>query len=155
MIKKLIHNLFFNRRKEIPFIIFFSFFVTFILSRIIAYSIHKDVVPDILFFVRTVYVKGYHIHHFNFGIIILAVAGFLSLVDAARSHVQKIAVLYGVGLALIADEFGLLVTLNQDVYWGRRSYDAVILIALVLLNIIYFKRFWRVAGGAIRRLLIK
>ena len=155
MLKKLIEKVILSRRKEIPFIIFFSFLVTFFIARVIAYSIHTDTVPDFLPFLQTVYIKGYHIHHFNFGIVLLAASGFLSLIAGVRQHVRKIAVLYGVGLSLIADEFGLLVTLNSDVYWNRRSYDIVILIGFVLLNIVYFRRFWLVMGGRIKRIFFK
>src|SRR3990167_9577071 len=126
MFAQILNAFIFKRRKEIPFIIFFTFLVTFFIARLISYSIHNDVVPDFLFFIKTVYIKGYHIHHFNFGILLIVIAGFMSLVDNFRSHVRKIAVLYGIGLALIVDEFGLLITLQQDAYWGRRSYDAVI-----------------------------
>ena len=152
MFRRIADHLFLNKRGEIPFIIFFTFLVTFFISRIIAYSVHFDKVPDFLFFIRTVYIQGYHIHHFNFGIIILIIAGFLSLVDERRSHARTIAVLYGVGLALVMDEFGLLVTLDANAYWGRRSYDAVMITSLVLLNIVYFKGFWRVMGGTLKRI---
>ncbi len=144
---------FLNRRKEIPFIIFFTFLVTFIITRIIAYSIHADVVPDFLFFVKTIYIKGYHIHHFNIGIVLLIVAGFLSLIDTTRNNIRKIAVLYGIGLTLVMDEFGLLVTLQQDVYWNRASYDGIILTGLILLNMVFFGHFWKVMGARIKRLL--
>ncbi|MBI5413300.1 hypothetical protein HZA42_03065 [Candidatus Peregrinibacteria bacterium] len=126
--------------------------MTFFCSRLIAYSIHRDIVPDILFFIGTVYVKGFHIHHFNFGIILLAIAGFISLVDTKRSHIRKIAVLYGVGLALILDEFGMLVTL-KDVYWTSRiNYDAVMLIGVIMLNVVYFGGFWKIMGRKIKKL---
>lgn len=151
MFDKIIHKILSLHRREIPFIIFFSFLVTFILSRLTVYLINKDAVPDLLFFVDFIYIKGHHIHHFNIGIILLVIAGFFSLVDEARSHIRKIALLYGVGLALIMDEFGLLVTLDADAYWSRRSYDAIIVTALILLNITYFRRFWSVMGAAIKR----
>lgn len=151
MLRRIINRLFLKHRHEIPFLIFFSFLITFILARIISYSVHYNIVPDFLFFVKTVYIQGYHIHHFNFGIILLIIAGFLSLVDSMRSHVRLIAILYGVGLALIVDEFGLLITLNQDAYWGRRSYDAVMVMGLILLNAVYFRSFWRIMGRSIMR----
>lgn len=151
MLKKIIHDFILSRRKEIPFIIFFAFLITFVIARAAAYSIHYNVVPEFLFFVKTVYIKGYHIHHFNFGIILLAIAGFLSLIDSLRSHIRKIAILYGIGLALIMDEFGILVTFEKDFYWTRRSFDAVILTALILLNIVFFGRFWKVMGGKIKK----
>lgn len=152
MLVKLIDKIILSRRKEIPFLIFFAFLVTFAIARSIAYSIYYDVVPDFLFFVKTIYIRGVHIHHFNFGIFLIAVAGFISLTDTIRKHVRGVALLYGVGLALIMDEFGLLVTLNQDAYWGRRSYDAIIITGVILLNIVYFRGFWKIMGSKIKKL---
>lgn len=153
MLKRVFHKLILNRRREIPFIIFFTFLVTFLITRIIANSIHMQIVPDFLFFIKTIYIQGYHIHHFNFGIIFLIITGFLSLTDTLRSRVRTIAVFYGIGLALIADEFGLLVTLQKEAYWNRGSYDAVIFTAVILLNIVYFGTFWKIMGGTLRKLL--
>ncbi|MFA6521252.1 MAG: hypothetical protein WCT53_02610 [Candidatus Gracilibacteria bacterium] len=153
MIKQFLKRIIFDRREEIPFMIFFSFLVTFAIARTVSYSIYFDIVPDFLFFVKTIYIKGNHIHHFNFGIILISLAGFFSLTDTVRKHVRSIALLYGVGLALIMDEFGLLVTLNQDVYWGRRSFDAIIITGLILLNIVYFKGFWMVMGRRFKKIL--
>lgn len=124
--------------------------MTFFAARIIAHLLNVNTVPDSLFFIQTVYVKGYHIHHFNFGIILIVVSGFLSFMDINRAHLRKIATIFGIGLALIMDEFGLLVTLNQDTYWNRISYDAVIITGLILLNIAYFRGFWLMMGRFIR-----
>lgn len=152
MFKKFLTSLFLKRRKEIPFIIFFTFLVTFSVARIIAYSIYFNMVPRWLFFIKTIYVKGYHIHHFNLGIAILIIAGFLGLVDAARRHLRLISILYGIGLTLVMDEFGLLVTLDKNVYWTRASYDGIIFTAVILLNAVYFRGFWKVMGRALKRM---
>jgi len=45
-------------------------------------------------------VKGVHVHHLTYGIILLSISGFLALVDTNRKHLYKIALLYGFGLAL-------------------------------------------------------
>ncbi len=155
MIKKFLTSLFLKRRKEIPFIIFFTFLITFSVARIIAYAINLNMVPRGLFFIKTIYVRGYHIHHFNFGIAVLIIAGFLGLVDAARHHLRLIAVLYGIGLALIMDEFGLLVTLDQNVYWTRASYDGIIFTSVILLNVVYFRGFWKVMGRAVKNVVAR
>ena len=150
MIKRFLNFIILKRRKEIPFIIFFSFLITFFVARLVAHAINMNTVPDSLFFIQTVFVKGYHIHHFNFGIILIIISGFLSFMDINRDHLRKIATIFGVGIALIVDEFGLLVTLNQDTYWSRLSYDAVIITGLILLNVAYFRGFWIVMGRFIR-----
>lgn len=150
MIKRFLNFIILKRRKEIPFIIFFSFLLTFFVARLIAHAINMNTVPDSLIFIQTVYVKGYHIHHFNFGIILIIISSFLGLIDVNRDHLRKTAMLFGIGLALIVDEFGLLVTLNPDAYWNRGSYDAVIITGLILLNVAYFRGFWKVMGRFIK-----
>src|SRR5262245_25156958 len=67
-----------------------------------------------------------HIHHMVFGIILILASGVLDangLLERARS------VLFGVGAALVLDEFALILNL-ADVYWapeGRESIDAVVI----------------------------
>ncbi|MFJ9677021.1 hypothetical protein ACIRP2_03055 [Streptomyces sp. NPDC101194] len=69
---------------------------------------------------------GRHVHHYNFGIGILAGIGVIAVRGDERAvgH-PAVAAAYGAGTALIADEFALLLDL-QDVYWakqGRLSVD--------------------------------
>jgi hypothetical protein len=65
--------------------------------------------------------RGRHLHHYNIGIATLAVIGIIAVRgdDRAVAH-PAIAVSYGAGTALIADEFALLLDL-QDVYWARQG----------------------------------
>ncbi|MEU1896263.1 hypothetical protein [Streptomyces pristinaespiralis] len=65
--------------------------------------------------------RGRHLHHYNIGIATLAVIGVIAVRgdDRAVGH-PAIAVSYGAGTALIADEFALLLDL-QDVYWARQG----------------------------------
>lgn len=149
MFKWFIHKIFLNKRKEIPFIIFFFFLITFIISRLIVRGIELNVFPKIMnIFFDYVYIKGFHVHHLNFGIIIMAVAGFLSFLLPSTKHLYKLASLYGIGLGLTFDEFYIWFSLN-DQYWNRLSYDAIIIISLIFLNIIYFKNFWKKLGKII------
>ncbi len=78
-------------------------------------------------------IGGVHIHHLVFGMVFLLVAGVLALDDVWR--IGR-AVLFGIGAALVLDEFALLVFL-RDVYWlpqGAISVAALVigLIALVV-----------------------
>jgi hypothetical protein len=53
-----------------------------------------------------------------------------------------------VGLGLTFDEFGMWLRLQDD-YWSRLSYDAIIVISLFFINIVYFYSSWSAsAGGA-------
>lgn len=153
MFKKLLHFIILSRRKEVPFIIFFSFLVTFILSRLIVYGIQQDIFPKFLeIFFSYIYIKEFHIHHLNFGILILALTGFISIIRPLQKQLYKMAAIYGIGLGLTFDEFALWFTLNDN-YWNRLSIDAIIVISGIFLNIIYFKNFWRKLGGHFKKTL--
>jgi len=118
------------------FTILVSFLFTFIFVRIYVilgtFGIIED--PDL-------YIRGYHIHHLNYGIVILAVAGLLSLFFQNIKNRLRIGFLYGFGLGLTFDEFGMWLKLEED-YWTRMSYDAIIIISLILASIVYFASFW-------------
>jgi hypothetical protein len=86
-------------------------------------------------------VGGVHIHHFVFGIVGLSLVGYGWLLLMGLEQRPKpiwfrlTAFAYGVFLALILDEFALLLNLG-DVYWerqGRESVDALALFAALLL----------------------
>lgn len=73
---------------------------------------------------------GLHIHHVMFGLIIMMISGFC-LIAVADFHTPVgnvvLASLFGIGAALVLDEFALVLHL-RDVYWrteGRSSIDAV------------------------------
>ncbi len=85
--------------------------------------------------------RGVHIHHLTYGIFILAISGFLSQNVENPKWKSPIAIMYGIGLALSFDEFGMWLRL-QDNYWVRQSYDAILIILSLLINIVYFSNFW-------------
>ncbi|MGB7235783.1 MAG: hypothetical protein WBD41_07325 [Rhodococcus sp. (in: high G+C Gram-positive bacteria)] len=73
---------------------------------------------------------GQHIHHVVFGIVLMLVSG-ISLIAVFEDGTQEtgavLAALFGIGSALVLDEFALIFYL-KDVYWseqGRTSVDAV------------------------------
>src|SRR2546425_3847112 len=69
--------------------------------------------------------RGTHLHHLNYGIVLLAGVGALLLFNRPTGRWLSVtSVLYGVGLALTFDEFGMWLHLNAD-YWQRASFDAV------------------------------
>jgi hypothetical protein len=124
--------------KEIPFLILISFLATFILSRIVVYYAPM---PNLFLKVR-----GVHIHHLAYGIFILGLVGFLSLIQERSEKTRlKLSVLYGIGLGLAFDEFAMWIQL-EDVYHDRSTYDAIVVITLILLNIVYFADFWKKWG---------
>ena len=146
--QRIFDSLVWNRRDEIPFIIFFSFLITFFISRSIVRLIYSHLLPGSLF----LNIRGNHIHHYNYGIFLLAVSGLWALLDTKRQRLDIVAFLYGVGLALAVDEFGLFLGLSQD-YYARLTYDAVVIVGSLLLSIAYFPRFWRVVGKRLKDLI--
>lgn len=118
-------------------VVIFYFLITFILSRLMVYLVLGRWLPN--FFLT---VRGVHIHHFIYGVIILTLAGLYLILRRpdVESEMFKIAcAVYGIGLGLTFDEFGMWVRL-VDAYWVRQSYDAIILVFLTLLNIAYYRQ---------------
>jgi hypothetical protein len=70
-------------------------------------------------------VGGEHLHHYMWGIGILAGVGAIAVrgEEKHRRH-PTVALSYGGGLALIVDEFALLLDL-KDVYWARQGRVSV------------------------------
>lgn len=133
--------------------LFGSFIVTFGLIRLLTYAIHRNLGPfhDITIGGGT---NGtVHIHHYLWGILLVCVSGLLALsLDAARWH-PLLAVPFGVGLALILDEFALLLQL-KDVYWaaaGRVSVDIGILTAAALGVYCAGPSFWHAVVRELKR----
>ncbi len=78
---------------------------------------------------HNVSVGGIHLHHYMWGILTISAVGGVAIRgdDRVRRH-PVVATAYGAGLALIVDEFALLLDL-EDVYWakqGRKSVDLAI-----------------------------
>jgi hypothetical protein len=126
-----------DRPRRRMFIASVSFLVTFIGVRVLVQLIVHNEGPF-----QWVVVRGHHIHHLVWGILILLLVGYGWLLDLGRSHSplsiffsRLMSVSYGVGAALTLDEFALWLDLEPDAYWsrqGRISIDAVILFGGVL-----------------------
>lgn len=98
--------------------------------------------PDVKFSIgRNIILFGYHIHHFYIGIILICIAGWLSIVGSTLFSRKQIAVVYGAGLGLFMDEIGLLLTWGD--YYSSLSYSLSIFLAGIFLNILFFHHFWR------------
>ena len=101
-----------------------SFSTTFGAVRGITYSIRAGRGPF-----HNISAGGEHLHHYMWGIGMLAGVGAIAVHgdERTRRH-PAVALSYGSGLALIVDEFALLLDL-KDVYWakqGRISVDIAI-----------------------------
>jgi len=79
---------------------------------------------------------GFHLHHVVIGVVLVLVAGVAMVtlaVDGGVGDFTVAAVFFGIGAALVLDEFALILHL-EDVYWsedGRTSVDAVFAAAAI------------------------
>ena len=114
-------------------ITFTTFLLTFIASRVLVILIMTRRLPDLF-----LHLGGTHIHHLNYGIFLLAAVGGLLVFgrDPSDRTRQLCALLYGFGMALTFDEFGMWLHLGGG-YWQRASFDAVIVL-LSLFGVIAF-----------------
>ena len=107
-----------------------TFIVTFVITRIIVRMIRSGRGPF-----KDNSVGGVHIHHVVPGIILMIVGGLLAIGGIGSGWDNTAGVIFGMGLALVLDEFALILHL-QDVYWeeeGRLSVDAVFVLAGVMM----------------------
>lgn len=100
---------------------------------------------------------GRHLHHYNLGIGTLAGVGLVAVRGDERAvgH-PAVAAAYGSGTALIADEFALLLDL-QDVYWtkqGRLSVDVSLGILSALGAYLTAVPFWHECARVTRHHLV-
>lgn len=137
-------------------IIISTFLGTFLISRLVVYAIMAGFLSESLF----LHVRGVHIHHFSYGVAILGIVGLYFILRRPKPESRAFFLatwFYGVGLGLTFDEFGMWIMLDDN-YWIRQSYDAIVVITLLLLNITYGKTvikwlryFWNSILGFDRR----
>jgi hypothetical protein len=107
-----------------------GFTTTFAVVRAITYSIRRG---DGVF--HNVNLGGEHLHHYMWGIALVSGVGAVAIAGEENTRRHPVAaVTYGTGLALIVDEFALLLDL-KDVYWAKQGRVSVDLgIGLVALG---------------------
>ncbi|MEI7603864.1 MAG: hypothetical protein WCJ19_02490 [bacterium] len=128
----------FSKRKSIAIII--SFLITVGLSRLIVFFIENKIASS---FFKYNIIGEYHIHHFTYGIIILSIIGYVSLFISNRFNKTWIFIIYGIGLGLVFDEFGLWLKL-EPLYDQIVSIVAIILISIFLIISAFIEHKYRV-----------
>lgn len=111
--------------RQVPFWILAGFLPTFLISRLIV-----DKSPGLYLSVH-----GTHVHHLTYGIIVLAITGFISLVMPSVPR-RALAAVYGIGLALAFDEFGMWLHLTANYNIGS-SIDVMVGILAFLIIVVY------------------
>lgn len=110
------------------------FVVSFVIARVFT-----TISPD------TILVSGsLHVHHFWYGLIMLALGGWLGISYNDVKIDRLAAVLFGAGGGLIVDEVGLLLTLESENYWAGITYTFVIIFVASASILILIGRYYRV-----------
>ena len=115
---------------SVLFPIMFAFVLTFVGSRIISI-----INPSFYLFEIE---NGVRVHHYAYGIFILAVSGYLALILNGPRATFLVALLHGFGLGLAFDELGMWLKLRDDDI-ARWSYDGFNIIIGLSLLILTFK----------------
>ena len=113
-----------KQNKRRLFFVLIFFLLSFVISR--WYS---------LYFHFYVYIRGYHIHHFYFGALTLALGAILGILN--NNHNKKrlfiACALIGIGMGMFADEIGLLLnstnSTGMNEYFFPESGDIIMTIA--------------------------
>ncbi|MFN6552061.1 hypothetical protein ACP6C7_23505 [Mycolicibacterium septicum] len=110
-----------------------AFILTFFVTRIVVRYIRRNAGserPPRWWQPRNLGHGSVHIHHMVIGVVLVMVSGVTMVTLAVNGGVPEFtaaAVFFGIGAALVLDEFALILHLS-DVYWaedGRTSVDAV------------------------------
>lgn len=133
------HQLIASRVRQVPFWVLVGFLPTYICARLLVANY-----PTLF-----LNVHGVHVHHFTYGVIVLAIVGFVSLISPKRAQ-PWLAFFYGVGLALAFDEFGMWVRLTAN-YNLDQSEDVMTGILIFLVFVVYFFGLLRRALPYMRR----
>lgn len=114
-------------KPQLSILALISFIASFVIARIFT-ALNPSVV---------LVSGGLHIHHFWFGLAMLAIGGWLGISYQSERIDRLAAILFGSGGGLIGDEVGLLLTFRN--YWTGITYTFLIIFItfvsmLILLN---------------------
>jgi hypothetical protein len=143
-----------------------AFILTFFVTRsFVRFIRHRDATgrPTRWWQPRNVHIGGMHIHHVTFGVVLVLLSGLTLItlsIDGNKPELTLSAVFFGIGAALVLDEYALILHLS-DVYWsedGRTSVDAVFAAAAVagllimgLHPLMFFQPIWHGADSLAQR----
>jgi len=106
-----------NIRVRLPRLILSAFVLTFIAARLLVFAIMARWIPDLYLHVGA---NQTHVHHLNYGIFLLSFVGAYLLLGHPRGkNLERAGIIYGIGLALTFDEFGMWLHL-----WAGRTGSA-------------------------------
>lgn len=120
-----------------PFLVFIAFLISFTTQRLAALLL-----PSV-----NIIIRQYHIHHFYFGLILLIISNWISLSSNREGLKHTAAVLFGIGLGIVADEVGLLLTCTSPLklacdYHARITWDFFVSMVGIFMSVLYFVPIW-------------
>jgi len=115
-------------KPNLSFIMLAFFLASFVVARVFTAFFPSAVLE----------VQGYHVHHFWYGLALLAIGGWLGI-NYRDDHTERIAaIIFGVGGGLVGDEIGLLVTFGN--YYSELTYTFVISLLAFAFMVTLLKR---------------
>lgn len=120
-----------------------AFVCTILIVRTLVWSIEGQHFPIEIY----LFIGNTHIHHYTYGFLIVSIAVVIISITRELNQVMRnfLGLLFGIGLALITDEFGMWVAFNKD-YWNLTSKVAILLTVIILITAA-----WTLAGKEKKR----
>ena len=122
-----------DKRRLLLFLIMVAFLLTFLIARFVSVKFGYEV---------SIFFKGYHIHHFYFGMLVSAVGGIIGVLSEGKRASRIAAVLVGVGIGLFVDEIGLLLNCTTNnrlcAYVFPDIFDILVFVTGTFLSLIIF-----------------
>jgi CRP-like cAMP-binding protein len=145
-VSALFRRLVIDRGAEPPFWMLTGFIASLGLARIVVALILKYGLEKRLFAL----VPGndpnpMHVHHFNYGLVLIGSAGLAALFPFGRRALRSLGFAFGFGCGLVFDEFALFWNLNPE-YAQSLSLLAAAVMAAVLFQLTYFRAYWARLG---------
>jgi hypothetical protein len=86
----------------------------------------------------TLSIRHIHIHHYWYGVALLAVGGWLGISYKSDRIARLAAILFGAGGGILGDEAGFLLTNN---YWTSITYTLIIIFVTLVCMLVLFLRY--------------
>lgn len=138
--------------REPAFWMLLGFGLAFAGARLVVAYILRNHLEHRLFALH--HVEGFenpiHVHHFNYGLLLVTATSLLAFFPAVRAHLRALALAFGLGAGLIFDEFALIWHLNPDYYQGLSKYAAGA-VALLLAQVAFLRGPWERLLRRLRR----
>jgi CRP-like cAMP-binding protein len=131
-----------EREADPPFWMLTGFVVALALARLVVFLILRYHLERQLFaLVQGRDANPMHVHHFNYGLLLVGGAGLAALFPVGRKALRALAFVFGAGCGLVFDEFSLIWNLDPE-YARPSSLIACGIAAALLAQLTYCRRYW-------------